>query len=258
MPLQATGLARLRVLLIVAVAIAGLAVLLWARGRHSSFAPATVNVNRDEQVTGSVSETPALASTASISPMLETGTPATPTTPSTASAAQTPGALNAEETPPNQAASKDAALAGSFVGTLKLIIPVVGVRPDQLLDTFTDARSDGRVHDAIDIPAPAGTPVVAAADGEIIKLFQSERGGTTIYQLSIDKKLVFYYAHLQRYADGLVAGKFAKQGEVIGYVGDNGNAGAGNFHLHFSISVVADPRRYWEGTNINPYPLLRK
>ena len=107
-------------------------------------------------------------------------------------------------------------------------------------------------------PRPAGTPVVAVADGEIIKLFQSERGGTTIYQLSTDRKLVFYYAHLQRYADGIAPGKFVKQGEVIAYVGDTGNAGTGNFHLHFSIAVVADPKRYWEGTNINPYPLLRQ
>jgi murein DD-endopeptidase MepM/ murein hydrolase activator NlpD len=149
-------------------------------------------------------------------------------------------------------------LPGNYVGTINLIIPVIGVRPDQLRDTFTDARSEGRVHDAIDIAAPGGTPVVAAADGEIIKLFPSERGGTTIYQLSTDKKLVFYYAHLQRYADGLAPGKFVRQGEVIAYVGDTGNAGTGNFHLHFSISVVADPKRYWEGTNINPYPILHK
>jgi murein DD-endopeptidase MepM/ murein hydrolase activator NlpD len=141
---------------------------------------------------------------------------------------------------------------------LKLIIPVVGVKPEQLIDTFSDARSEGRVHDAIDIPAAAGTSVVAAADGEIIRLFQSERGGITIYQLSADRRLVFYYAHLQRYADGLATGAHVKQGEVIGYVGDTGNAGAGNFHLHFSISVPTDPKRYWEGTNINPYPLLRK
>ena len=120
-----------------------------------------------------------------------------------------------------------------------------------------DARIEGRVHDAIDIPAAAGTPVLAAADGEIAKLFQSERGGTTIYQYSADKKLVFYYAHLQRYADGLAPGKFVGQGEVIAYVGDTGNAGAGNYHLHFSISVIPNPARYWEGTNINPYPLLR-
>jgi murein DD-endopeptidase MepM/ murein hydrolase activator NlpD len=188
--------------------------------------------------------------------------PVPPVGSATSSSAQTPGPLNAEGPPPplenNQAAANDPTLTGSFVGTLKLIIPVVGVRPDQLLDTFTDARSEGRVHDAIDIPAPAGTPVVAAADGEIIKLFQSERGGTTIYQLSPDKKLVFYYAHLQRYADGLAPGKSVKQGEVIAYVGDTGNAGVGNFHLHFSIAIISDPKRYWEGTNINPYPLLHK
>jgi peptidoglycan LD-endopeptidase LytH len=152
----------------------------------------------------------------------------------------------------------DAKLSSSFVGKLNLIIPVAGVRPDQLLDTFTDARSEGRSHDAIDIPAPVGTAVLAASDGEIVKLFQSDRGGTTIYQLSPDKKLVFYYAHLQRYADGIAAGKFVRQGEVIAYVGDTGNAGAGNYHLHFSIAVLADPKRYWEGTNINPYSLLRK
>jgi murein DD-endopeptidase MepM/ murein hydrolase activator NlpD len=139
-----------------------------------------------------------------------------------------------------------------------LMVPVMGVKPNQLRDTFSDARSEGRVHDAIDIEAPRGTPVVAAADGTIVKLFQSERGGTTIYQLSGDSKYIYYYAHLERYADGLAAGHFARQGETIAYVGDTGNAGAGNYHLHFSVALVADPKRYWEGTNINPYPLLHK
>lgn len=146
----------------------------------------------------------------------------------------------------------------SFVGQVNLIIPVLGVKPEQLLDTFADARSEGRSHDAIDIAAPAGTPVVAASEGEIVKLFQSEKGGMTIYQLSPDKKLVFYYAHLQRYADGIHEGKYVHRGEVIGYVGDTGNAGAGNYHLHFSVATLTDPKRHWEGTNINPYPLLKK
>jgi len=141
---------------------------------------------------------------------------------------------------------------------MQLIIPVAGVRPDQLIDTFDDARSEGRVHDAIDIPAPAGTPVLAASAGKILKLFQSERGGTTIYQLSSDEKTVYYYAHLQSYADGLTEGKLVRQGETIAYVGDTGNAGVGNYLLHFSIASVTDPERYWEGTNINPYPLLRR
>lgn len=146
--------------------------------------------------------------------------------------------------------------SANFVGRLNLIVPVAGVRPDQLLDTFDAARSEGRVHDAIDIPAAAETPVIAAADGKIIKLFHSDRGGTTIYQLSADEQLIFYYAHLSRYADGLAEGNIVKQGEVIAYVGDTGNAGPGNYHLHFSIAIVSDPKRYWEGTNINPYPLL--
>ncbi|HMJ25030.1 MAG TPA: M23 family metallopeptidase [Pyrinomonadaceae bacterium] len=140
----------------------------------------------------------------------------------------------------------------------ELIIPVAGVRPDQLQDTFAQSRSEGRVHDAIDILAPKGTPVLAAADGTIVKLFHSDRGGTTIYQASVDRKFIYYYAHLDRYADGLTEGHLAKQGETIAYVGDTGNAGAGNYHLHFSIALVSDPKRYWEGTNINPYPLLKR
>ena len=144
----------------------------------------------------------------------------------------------------------------NFVGQVNLIIPVAGVRPDQLIDTFDDARSEGRVHDAIDIPAAAETPVIAAADGKILKLFHSDRGGTTIYQLNANGDLVFYYAHLSHYADSLTEGGMVKQGEVIAYVGDTGNAGPGNYHLHFSIATVSDPKRYWEGTTINPYPLL--
>jgi murein DD-endopeptidase MepM/ murein hydrolase activator NlpD len=139
----------------------------------------------------------------------------------------------------------------------RLIVPVAGVLRDQLRDTFSESRSEGRVHDAIDIPAPQGTPVLAAADGPIVKLFHSDRGGTTIYQSSVDRKFIYYYAHLDRYADGLAEGHLAKQGETIGYVGDTGNAGAGNYHLHFSIAIVSDPKRYWDGTNINPYPLLK-
>ena len=140
---------------------------------------------------------------------------------------------------------------------MELIIPVAGVRPDQLIDTYDDARSEGRLHDAIDIMAPAGTPVLAATSGKILRLFQSDKGGITIYQLSADENTVYYYAHLQSYAAGLSEGSVVRQGDVIAYVGDTGNAGVGNYHLHFSISAVSDPKRYWEGTNINPYPLLR-
>jgi murein DD-endopeptidase MepM/ murein hydrolase activator NlpD len=137
-----------------------------------------------------------------------------------------------------------------------LMIPVAGVKAAQLVDTFADSRSENRVHDAIDIIAPAGTPVVAAANGEIAKFFDSEKGGITIYQYSTDKKYVYYYAHLQSRAANIKEKDYVTQGTVIGFVGDTGNSGAGNFHLHFSIALVSDPKRYWEGTYINPYPLL--
>jgi murein DD-endopeptidase MepM/ murein hydrolase activator NlpD len=143
-----------------------------------------------------------------------------------------------------------------YIPSTRLLIPVEGVKPEQLVDTYTAARSEGRVHDAIDIPAPQNTPVLAAADGTIVKLFQSKPGGTTIYQLDPDNKTIYYYAHLDHYADGIVEGRFVHQGDTIAYVGDTGNAGPGNYHLHFSIAIVADPKRYWDGVNINPYPLL--
>ena len=139
----------------------------------------------------------------------------------------------------------------------KLMIPVAGVKRENLQDTYTQSRSGGRVHNAIDIMASPGTPVVAAADGEIAKFFDSELGGITIYQWSADKKYVYYYAHLQKRADNLLEKSYVKQGTVIGYVGDTGNSGAGNYHLHFSIIVPSDPKSHWDGTNINPYPILK-
>ncbi len=122
-----------------------------------------------------------------------------------------------------------------------LVIPVKGVKREQILDNYNDARDETRTHSAIDIAAPQGTPVVAAADGEIAKFYDSEHGGITIYQYSADKKLVYYYAHLQRRSDQIQEKQFVRRGTIIGYVGDTGNAGAGNFHLHFAISALDDP-----------------
>jgi murein DD-endopeptidase MepM/ murein hydrolase activator NlpD len=243
--LTQTARARLRVLLLVVVVFGAIAIVLFVLNRRQQQLLSARRSN-EEHATGSVVESPPVKSP-------ETSPVNSPEASPAPSSVPTP-----EETPQTSPTPiVDTSLANSYVGTLKLIIPVVGVKPEQLLDTFADARSEGRVHDAIDIPAAAGTPVVAAADGQIVKLFQSERGGTTIYQASVDQKLIFYYAHLQGYAPGIENGKFVKQGEVIAYVGDTGNAGLGNYHLHFSIAVVSDPKRYWEGTNINPYPILR-
>lgn len=137
-----------------------------------------------------------------------------------------------------------------------LLIPVQGKTAADLDDTFTDARSEGRSHDAIDIMATAGTPVLAVADGQVEKLFDSERGGLTIYQFEPSGQYAYYYAHLQRYADGLVEKQTIRRGQVIGYVGSTGNANPDAPHLHFAIFVLGKERHWWEGTAINPYPLL--
>ena len=137
-----------------------------------------------------------------------------------------------------------------------ILIPVLGVRKTDLIDTFTQARSGDRVHNAIDIIAAPGTPVIAAADGEIIKFFDSERGGITIYQASFDNTLIYYYAHLQKRAENISEKQFVRRGTIIGYVGNTGNAGPDNFHLHFGISKTDDPTRFSDGVELNPYPIL--
>ena len=143
------------------------------------------------------------------------------------------------------------------VGPAGLAIPVEGIKQDGLVDTFTAARAGGRVHDAIDIMAAEGTPVIAAADGTIEKLFFSNGGGgITIYERSVDGKWMYYYAHLQAYAPGLTEGQKVKQGQVIGTVGHTGNASADGPHLHFAINKMEPGQRWWQGSAINPYPLL--
>lgn len=146
---------------------------------------------------------------------------------------------------------------GAYVAPgASLAMPVRGIRPEQLRDTYEAPRSGGRVHNAIDIMAPEGTPVLAAGDGTILKLRTGGLGGITVYQLGSDGRTLFYYAHLQRYAAGLREGLPIWKGQVIAYVGDTGNAGRGNYHLHFSVSRLEDPRRWWQGENVNPYPML--
>lgn len=137
-----------------------------------------------------------------------------------------------------------------------LIVPVQGIAPSQLSSTFDDDRGDGRVHEALDIMAPAGTPVLAVADGHVEKLFDSDRGGLTVYQFEPSGRYAYYYAHLERYAPGLEEGQALRQGQVIGYVGSSGNADPAAPHLHFAIFRLGPERRWWEGTPVDPWPLL--
>ena len=142
------------------------------------------------------------------------------------------------------------------VGPSGLALPVVGIKPDQLTDTYDAARGQGRRHDAIDIMATEGTPVIAAGDGTVEKLFNSVRGGITIYERSADQKWVYYYAHLSAYAPGLHEGQQLKRGQVIAQVGHTGDASPDGPHLHFAVNSMAPGERWWHGTPINPYPLL--
>jgi peptidoglycan LD-endopeptidase LytH len=137
-----------------------------------------------------------------------------------------------------------------------LPVPVLGVKPPQLSDTFNDKRGGVRRHEALDIPAPRGTPVIAVDDGRIAKLFRSIPGGLTIYHFDPGEKFAYYYAHLDGYAAGVAEGKQVRRGEVIGYVGSTGNANEANPHLHFAIFELGPEKRWWKGTAINPYPLL--
>jgi murein DD-endopeptidase MepM/ murein hydrolase activator NlpD len=143
------------------------------------------------------------------------------------------------------------------VGPNGLAIPVLGVKAKDLLDTFTQARAGGRPHDAIDIMAPHGTPVVAAAPGTVEKLyFSNGGGGITAYVRSPDGLWTYYYAHLQEYAPGLREGEPVKRGEPIGLVGSTGNANPAGPHLHFAVHRMAPGEKWYQGTAINPYPLL--
>lgn len=139
----------------------------------------------------------------------------------------------------------------------KLLVPVDGMPPAKLADTYDQPRGNERHHEALDILAPKGTKVVAAADGRIVKLFTSKPGGLTIYQFDPTEKYAYYYAHLDRYADGLQEGAQVKRGDVIGYVGTSGNADPNAPHLHFAVFELTPEKQWWKGTPVNPYPLLQ-
>ena len=147
---------------------------------------------------------------------------------------------------------------GVVVGPTGLAIPVAGVKPDQLVDTYTQARAGGaRTHDAIDILAAEGTPVIASAPGRLEKLFFSDGGGgITAYVRSADQRWIYYYAHLQGYAPGLAEGQSIQRGQLIGRVGHTGNANPAGPHLHFAILRMNPGEKWYQGTAINPYPLL--
>jgi len=143
----------------------------------------------------------------------------------------------------------------------KLAMPVEGIDIAQVSDTFDQsrggARNGERRHEALDIIAPRGAKVLAAADGKLVKLFTSKPGGLTLYQFDPSEKYAYYYAHLDRYADGVQEGQMLHRGDLIGYVGSSGNADAKAPHLHFAVFELTPQKQWWQGTPVDPYPLLK-
>lgn len=138
----------------------------------------------------------------------------------------------------------------------KLRIPVEGIKLAQLSDNFDQPRGSERHHEALDIMAPKGTKVLAVADGKVAKLFNSKPGGLTVYQFDPSSTYAYYYAHLDKYADGIKEGMEIKRGDLIGYVGVTGNASPDAPHLHFAVVQLTPEKQWWKGTPVNPFPLM--
>ena len=143
-----------------------------------------------------------------------------------------------------------------FLAGRQLMVPVAGVRPDQVVDTYLEPRADGRTHRALDIMAPRGTPVLAADNGRVLRLRTGGDGGITIYAVDASDRFVFYYAHLDHYAPSLAEGQDVIKGETIGFVGSTGNASAKYPHLHFQLMRRPNAARWWDGEPIDPKPYL--
>lgn len=176
------------------------------------------------------------------------------------SAPDSPASAAAARLEPETAAAGDSPAPGSRpiedLRSRLLALPVEGVTAAQLQPSFEQTRGERR-HEAIDILAPAGTPVYAVEGGRIAKLFVSDRGGLTIYQFDPLERYAYYYAHLSRYASGLQEGQQISRGEVIGYVGVSGNAPPDTPHLHFAIFELGPEKRWWEGRPIDPFLVWR-
>ena len=171
-----------------------------------------------------------------------------------------PGEPKPVAPPPPAVASSTPAMSSNVVEELRhraLTLPVQGIKRSDLRDTFSELRGSSRRHEALDVLAPRNTPVLAVEDGTVARLFLSDAGGITVYQYDPTRTYVYYYAHLERYADGLKEGAPIKRGDTIGYVGTTGNAPRDTPHLHFAIFQMTEEKRWWEGTAIDPYSVLK-
>jgi len=161
-----------------------------------------------------------------------------------------------DTTPATQQAEVPRARPASVSSEPVIAPPIEGIKPYELRDSFNEMHY-GHRHEAIDIMEPKGTPVRAVVDGTIQKLFLSRAGGNTIYEFDEKGRYCYYYAHLERYADGLHDGMSVSRGQIIGYVGSAGDAAAAP-HLHFAIYLLGSYKHWWKGAPIDPYPVLER
>jgi murein DD-endopeptidase MepM/ murein hydrolase activator NlpD len=162
--------------------------------------------------------------------------------------------------PPSESPPPEAPLAATdeeYLSERSLMVPVEGVGPEKVPDTYQQPRDGGaRTHQAVDILAKRGTPVLSVDSGTVLRLTKSTLGGITIYATDPARRFVFYYAHLDGYAEGLREGQAIAQGEVIGYVGTTGNAPKNTPHLHFQVMRFVDAKTWWNGPPVDPRPFL--
>ena len=166
-------------------------------------------------------------------------------------------AVSAPISPSNTGINADNADDVSRLRSRGLALPVSAISAAQLTDNYTHARTGGATHEALDIMAPRGTPVLAVEDGRVTKLFLSKAGGITLYQFDPAGEYVYYYAHLDRYAEGITEGDAVTKGQIIGYVGSTGNAAPDAPHLHFAVFRLGPERQWWRGAPINPFLIWR-
>ena len=156
-------------------------------------------------------------------------------------------------------ARTDAGSTIDYLRSREMLLPVAGASMRNVEDTFNEPRDGGeRVHRAIDILADRGTPILSADDGRVVRMTTSNLGGISMFTVDREARIVYYYAHMERYHPSMAEGRALSKGDTIGFVGTTGNAPKNVPHLHFQVMRMPADGRYWDGEPINPYPLLRE
>lgn len=213
-------------------------------------------LGRDVAATGTPAPGPAVTPAPAAAPPAATPPPAAPANANAAGVPLPAGELPEVVTPAPVSPAATSVEMNVKPAIGQLLVPVAGVSAKELTDTFNQPRGTERRHEALDIMAAKGTPVLAVADGKVVKLFNSKQGGLTVYQFDPSEKYAYYYAHLDSYAPDLKEGQQLRRGQMVGYVGVTGNSDANAPHLHFAIFELGADKNWWQGTPVNPYPYV--